>query len=134
MVDHFDLEDADQEEKAVAIAEALKRAWSARGEALATGKNSLTEEGLEGLAAGFNAEKASNFALASNARAVAGNPFSAGFSVIDRFNGAVACSFSLNGLFGAQRVAGETGVIMGKADAGEQGSGFRQSDGNADCP
>ena len=117
MVGYFDLEAADQDEKAVAIAEALKRAWSARGEALANGKNSLTEEGLESLAAGFNAEKASIFTRVSNARAVAGNPFSAGFSVIDRFNSAVACSFSLNGLFGAQRVAGETGVIMGKPDA-----------------
>src|SRR3546814_19922936 len=43
------------------------------------------------------------------------NPFTAGFVVADRWSSAVACSFTMNGLFGAGRVAPGTGVLLPKA-------------------
>src|SRR3546814_15140260 len=43
------------------------------------------------------------------------NPFTAGFVVADRWSSAVACSFTMNGLFGAGRVVPGTGVLLPKA-------------------
>src|SRR3546814_19199989 len=43
------------------------------------------------------------------------NPFTAGFVVADRCSSAVACSFTMNGLFGAGRVVPRTGVLLPKA-------------------
>src|SRR3546814_10189463 len=43
------------------------------------------------------------------------NPFTAGFVVADRWSSAVACSFTMNGLFGDGRVVPGTGVLLPKA-------------------
>src|SRR3546814_20351990 len=43
------------------------------------------------------------------------HPFTAGFVVADRWSSAVACSFTMNGLFGAGRVVPGTGVLLPKA-------------------
>ncbi len=43
---------------------------------------------------------------------VVSNPYSAGFVVADRWGGAVACSFTMNGLFGSGKVAPGTGILL----------------------
>src|SRR3546814_12112118 len=43
------------------------------------------------------------------------NPFTAGFVVADRWSSAVACSFTMNGLFGDGRIVPGTGVLLPKA-------------------
>jgi len=43
---------------------------------------------------------------------IASNPYSAGFVVADRWANAVACSFTMNGLFGTGRTASGTGVLL----------------------
>jgi gamma-glutamyltranspeptidase/glutathione hydrolase len=43
------------------------------------------------------------------------NPFTAGFVVADRWSSAVACSFTVNGLFGDGRMVPGTGVLLPKA-------------------
>src|SRR3546814_11772293 len=45
------------------------------------------------------------------------NPFTAGFVVADRWSSAVACSFTMNGLFGAGRVIDRKSVVSGKSVA-----------------
>ncbi|OUS13642.1 hypothetical protein A9Q97_04650 [Rhodospirillales bacterium 47_12_T64] len=108
--------DADPEERAHIFVEALKRAQASRG-GVASGKLSAQDSlGVEALEANF-----SNFdeghatpvsSLSYQPVAASGNPYAAGFAVIDRYNNSVACSFTLNGLFGSGRMAQDTGVIL----------------------
>lgn len=51
------------------------------------------------------------------------NPWSVSALAVDQTGGAVACSFTMNALFGAARIAGDTGVFLAPAPNG-QGAGF----------
>ena len=44
--------------------------------------------------------------------ALAENPHGAGFVAADRWNNVVACSLTMNGLFGSFRVAPDTGILL----------------------
>jgi gamma-glutamyltranspeptidase/glutathione hydrolase len=51
------------------------------------------------------------------------NPWSVSAVAVDQQGGAVACSFTMNALFGAARIAGDTGVLLAPAP-NVQGAGF----------
>ena len=105
-------------ERAHLLAEAGQRAYAARGEWLRGGGDSsqVAEPRLERLMAGYSARQ-HNPASAAGAVAAVSNPFTAGFVVADRWSSAVACSFTMNGLFGDGRVVPGTGVVLPKAPA-----------------
>ncbi len=105
-------------ERAHLLAEAGQRAYAARGEWLRGGGDAsqVAEPRLERLMAGYSARQHSP-ASASSAVPAVSNPFTAGFVVADRWSSAVACSFTMNGLFGDGRVVPGTGVLLPKAPA-----------------
>jgi gamma-glutamyltranspeptidase/glutathione hydrolase len=51
------------------------------------------------------------------------NPWAVSALAVDQDGGAVACSFTMNALFGAGRIAGDTGVLLAPAP-NAQGAGF----------
>ncbi|HVI91329.1 MAG TPA: gamma-glutamyltransferase [Dongiaceae bacterium] len=51
------------------------------------------------------------------------NPWAVSALVVDQEGGAVACSFTMNALFGAGRIAGDTGILLAPAP-NAQGAGF----------
>lgn len=106
-------------DRAHRLAEASQRAYAARGGWLRgtdAGSGLLSEAQFDRLMAGYN-ERQHNPAPESAASAVPtiSNPFTAGFVVADRWSSAVACSFTLNGLFGDGRVVPGTGILVPKA-------------------
>lgn len=82
------------------VAQALRRAWS-------LAPNWLTEGG-----ATLDDILKADLSSFPPVPAQGHDSFAAGFTVIDRFEGAVACQFRLNGLFGAGRMV--AGVVMGQ--------------------
>ena len=107
-------------EKAHLLAEAGQRAFSQRhawfsGESAPPDTNLINRPHLEKLLAGYNERQHNRLPLAQGpALQTMSNPFNAGFVVADSWSNAVACSFSLNGLFGAGRMVPGTGIILPK--------------------
>ncbi|MGF1591643.1 MAG: gamma-glutamyltransferase [Kiloniellaceae bacterium] len=104
-------------DRAHLLAEAGHRAFAARGDWLRGGADhaaQVTEQRLERLMAGYSAREHRPVAAAGAAPAVS-NPYTAGFVVADVWNSAVACSFTMNGLFGDGRMVPGTGVLLPKA-------------------
>ncbi len=89
------------------VARVLRRAWFFSPNWLATG-GAKQRGGGETLDDILGADLSSLPPVPVQGR----DSFAAGFTIVDRFEGAVACRFSLNGLFGAGRIA--TGVVMGQ--------------------
>lgn len=99
------------------LAEAGQRVFAARGAWLGDrGERAglVGDAQLERLMQGVSASRHAPAAEAAAVPAVS-NPFTAGFVVADRWSSAVACSFSLGGLFGDGRVVPGTGVTVPKA-------------------
>ena len=99
------------------LAEAGQRVFAARGGWLGGGGDRAAlvgEAQLERLMQGVNPRQHAPAAGAAAVPAVS-NPFTAGFVVADRWSSAVACSFSMGGLFGDGRVVPGTGVTVPKA-------------------
>ena len=98
------------------LAEAGQRVFAARGDWGSDAAALVAEPQLERLMAGVNLRQHAP-AAAGTAVAVppVSNPFTAGFVVADRWSSAVACSFTMHGLFGAGRVVPGTGVLLPKA-------------------
>ncbi len=106
---------AGEPERAHLLAESAMRAFAARAVRPEAGNSAeLLESGyLQGLFAGFQAGRHSPAAsLPSPPSFVPENPAGAGFVVGDRFGNAVACSLTMNGLFGSAKVAPGTGILM----------------------
>jgi gamma-glutamyltranspeptidase/glutathione hydrolase len=107
-------------ERAHMLAEAGQRAFAARGgwlsEAGAGGGSLIAEAHLERLMAGYSARQHAPVSeSAATAVPAVSNPFTAGFVVADRWSSAVACSFTMGGLFGDGRIVPGTGVMLPKA-------------------
>jgi gamma-glutamyltranspeptidase/glutathione hydrolase len=62
-------------------------------------------------------------ALTPPAKTLPENPWSASAVAVDLNGTAIACSFTMNALFGAARMAGDTGIILSPAP-NDQGAGF----------
>ncbi|MFD2206195.1 gamma-glutamyltransferase [Kiloniella antarctica] len=109
-------DDADVEDRAHLFVEALKRAQASRGGVLSgtlSAQGSLSEEALETDFGNYTENRATPISSLTNQPvAASGNPYAAGFAVIDRYNNSVACSFTLNGLFGSGRMAQNTGIVL----------------------
>lgn len=112
-----------QVQKAHLLAEASQRAFSQRAawlgsETTAVPDNLVSEDHLEKLFSGYSGSQHNKLALAQGTTLkTVSNPFSAGFVVADSWSNAVACSFSMNGLFGAGRMVPGTGVLLPKEAA-----------------
>ena len=106
-------------ERAHLLAVAGQRAFAARGGWLGGGQapeDVVAEPQLERLMAGYSARQHVPTAdRAATAVPAVSNPYTAGFVVADRWSSAVACSFSMNGLFGDGRMVPGTGVLLPKA-------------------
>lgn len=99
------------------LAEAGQRVFAARGAWLGNSGDRaalVADAHLERLMQGVSASRHSP-AAAEGAVPAISNPFTAGFVVADRWSSAVACSFSMGGLFGDGRVVPGTGVTVPKA-------------------
>lgn len=99
------------------LAEAGQRVFAARGTWLGEGGDRAALVGDAQLERLMQGVSTSRHAPAADAAAVppVSNPFTAGFVVADRWSSAVACSFSMGGLFGDGRVVPGTGVTVPKA-------------------
>jgi len=98
------------------LAEAGQRAFAARGSWL--GNNTevpVSESRLEQLMAGYSDGQHNPVAASGQPVEVQSNPFTAGFVVADQWSSAVACSFTMNGLFGDGRMLPGTGILLPKA-------------------
>lgn len=100
------------------LAEAGQRAFAARGGWLRGGDGAaglVSEAHLEELMAGYSARQHSPVGeSAATAVPAISNPFTAGFVIADQWSSAVACSFSMGGLFGDGRVVPGTGILLPK--------------------
>ncbi len=108
---------AGAEERATLLAAASLAALDgpATGEGLAKIRSVFDEGDLQRLQASFRPEPAGLGGPAPDAGE------GASFVVADQWGSAVACSFTMNGLFGAGRVARGTGLILAAADRSNPG-------------
>lgn len=128
-----DMDDPASPARAHFLIEAWKRALSERTawlDAAPGGRpdaqSLVSDETIERLLGGYDGERATPAeSLAPAPRAVAEGAPTAGLSVVDRFGNMVACTFTMNGLFGSGHRAGGTGVILaGRRDEAVAGAGL----------
>lgn len=116
--------DGDEGERAHLLAEAAMRTFAARGARLVAADGAgadelLAVEYLQSLFAGFDPNEHSEAGtLDPPPAAIAENPAGAGFVVGDRFGNGLACSFSMNGLFGSGLLAAGTGILLPNQPSG----------------
>lgn len=112
-------ESAGPDDKAHLLAEAGQRAFAGRSGWLGSvpqGGGPVDEASLERLMDGYSARQHSAAPVsAANTLPAVSNPFTAGFVVADQWSSAVACSFTMNGLFGSGRTVPGTGILLPKA-------------------
>ncbi len=116
----MDLADAGTAERAHQFAEAAARAFAQRadwmapdGEAREPPQRLLEADRLEQALAGYRSDRHTPAAsLSPRPVALAENPHGAGFVAADRWNNVVACSLTMNGLFGAFQMAPDTGILL----------------------
>lgn len=121
MAENGDWEDSSPTERehliaeVIGIAHAGRSRWLRNDGSLAVDSAGLvSEDSLENLISGFKSERHVSFGN-SGARP-GGNPVSStgtGFVIVDREGSAVACSLTLNNLFGAGKVAQGMGILLG---------------------
>lgn len=124
MVESFDFDSLNEGDRVHAIAEASARALSSRTaikKDASLVESILDDANIAQAAQGYQKAKVSG-KRTGQWSPLASDSFAAGFAVIDRYSGGVACSFSLNGLFGAQRMIEGTGVIA--ASPQRQAAGY----------
>ena len=96
--------------------------WSsAEGGASGAAGQIVEEDRLEQLMSNFNPERLTPASGASTSAAPSPeSPAGASFVVADRFSNAVACSFTMNGLFGSGKVAKGTGIVLANPPSPDQ--------------
>ncbi len=107
-------------DRAHLFAEASARAFAQRtgwltdsGEPREAPESLLRSDHLKDVMKGYSAARHTPAAqLSPRPVALAENPHGASFVVGDRWSNAVACSFTMNGLFGAFRMAPGTGILL----------------------
>jgi gamma-glutamyltranspeptidase/glutathione hydrolase len=115
-----DYEGAEDGERAHLFAEASARAFAQRagwmsesGETREAPERLLEKANLKRVMSGYDAGRHTPSAqLSPRPVGLAENPHGASFVVIDRWANAVACSFTMNGLFGAFQMAPATGILL----------------------
>lgn len=120
LVDEMDLAAPGSAERAHQLAEASARAFADRadwmtadGEIRQDPEQLLASDRIERALEGYRAERHTPAgSLSPRPRAVAENPHGASFVAADRWNNVVACSLTMNGLFGAFRMAKTTGILL----------------------
>jgi len=120
LVEEMGLAAADSVERAHQFVEASARAFSQRagwmasdGTAREAPEELVASDRLERAIAGYRADRHTPAAdLSPRPVALAENPHGASFVAADRWNNIVACSLTMNGLFGSFRVAPDTGVLL----------------------
>ncbi len=118
-------------DRAHLFVEAAKRAFADRANWMTPEAGSrqpleslLSEDRIETLFADYNSERTTPAAsLPEGSQGVFEDPAGASFVVADRFGNAVACSVTMNGLFGSGRMAQGTGLILA-APATPESNGF----------
>jgi len=118
-------------DRAHLLVEASKRAFSDRAAWLSPEGVSrqepsalIADSRLEPLMASFEPERATPaMTLSPPPRAIGENPAGASFLAADRFGNAVACSVTMNGLFGSGRLAEGTGIVLA-APPSSQNNGY----------
>ena len=111
---------ADSSDRAHLFIETSARAFSQRaawlsgtGEPLETTESLLDEAHLKRVMNGYSAARHTpSMELSPRPVGLAENPHGASFVVADRWNNTVACSFTMNGLFGSFRMAPATGILL----------------------
>ncbi len=100
--------------EASARAFADRAGWMAPdGEAKRPPAELMTEDHLERLLEGFDPDRHTpSDRLSPPPVALAENPHGASFVAADQWNNLVACSFTMNGLFGAFQMAPDTGILL----------------------
>lgn len=122
-----DYDDRDEEERPHLFVEASMRAFGGRADWLtATGESRteapdlLDEKRLERLLAGYDRSRHTPAAdLSPQPQPRPENPDGASFVVGDRWGNTVACGLTMNGLFGAGRMATGSGLVLAAAPVGE---------------
>ncbi len=107
-------------ERAHQVAEASARAFAERadwmtgdGEVRQDPQQLLASDRIERALEGYQADRHTPAgSLAPRPRALAENPHGASFVAADRWNNVVACSLTMNGLFGAFRMPETTGILL----------------------
>lgn len=115
-----DFAGAGPEERPHLVAEAAARAFSQRvgwmepdGSSREDPATLVDEDRLERVMAGYDAGRHTPAGSLSPAPvAISAQAYSAGFVVADQWLNAVACSFTMNRLFGAARMAEGTGILL----------------------
>ncbi len=115
-----DYEDAEGAERAHLFAEASARAFAQRagwmsesGDTRVAPERLLEKANLKRVMKGYATGRHTPATqLSPRPVGLAENPHGASFVVIDRWSNAVACSFTMNGLFGAFQMAPNTGILL----------------------
>jgi gamma-glutamyltranspeptidase/glutathione hydrolase len=127
LVEVENYEKLDSGDRAHLFIEASARAFSQRagwlsgsGEPLETTINLLDEGHLKQVMQGYSsARHTPSLELTPRPVGQAENPHGASFVVADRWNNLVACSLTMNGLFGSFRVAQDTGILLAALPRGQ---------------
>ncbi|MDX1575869.1 MAG: gamma-glutamyltransferase, partial [Kiloniellales bacterium] len=120
LVDKMSLAEAGTAQRDHQFLEAAARAFAQRAEWMAPDgaareapEDVLDGKRLERALAGYQSDRHTPAAsLSPRPVALAENPHGASFVAADRWNNAVACSLTMNGLFGAFRMAPDTGILL----------------------
>jgi len=122
-----DYDDGDEEERAHLFVEASMRAFgdradwlTASGESRTEPPDLLDEKRLERLLANYDQSRHTPAAdLSPQPQPRPENPDGASFVVGDRWGNTVACGLTMNGLFGAGRMAAGSGLVLAAAPVGD---------------
>ena len=118
--EEMSLADPGSADRAHQFVEASARAFAQRagwmapdGTARAAPEALLSGEGLARALDGYERDRHTPAASLSPAPVALGEtPYGASFLAADRWNNVVACSLTMNGLFGAARMAPDTGILL----------------------
>ncbi|MEE9318194.1 MAG: gamma-glutamyltransferase [Rhodospirillales bacterium] len=120
LIEHDDWKDASPAERAHLMAEVSGRAYAARsrwlrkkGLSAVRPSRLVSQAHIKDLFAGYQAERHLRFGGGGTMPATApGNFTGTGFVIVDLHGSAVACSLTLNNLFGAGRIAPGMGILL----------------------
>jgi len=120
LVQEMGLAEAGSADRAHQFVEAAARAFAQRaewmapdGEAREAPEQVLGENRIESALEGYQVDRHTPAgSLSPRPVALAENPHGASFLAADRWNNVVACSLTMNGLFGAFQMAPDTGILL----------------------